>query len=128
MAESKTKDIAVKVETNFQEQDSQPEQDNYVFAYRVTIENQGDHTIKLLRRYWHITDSNSEKHEVEGEGVVGKQPVLEPGQSHQYVSGCNFQTDIAKMEGFFTMEKIANGEQFEVEIPEFYMITPYRLN
>lgn len=128
MAESKTKDVAVKVETHFQEQDSQPEQDNYVFAYRVTIENQGDHTIKLLRRYWHVTDSNTSKHEIEGEGVVGKQPVLEPGQSHQYVSGCNFQTDIGKMRGFFTMEKITNGEHFHVDIPEFYMIVPYRFN
>lgn len=128
MPESKTKDIAVKVETHYQDQESQPDLEHFVFAYRVTIENQGDHTIKLLRRYWHITDAKTYKQEVEGEGVVGRQPVLEPGQSHQYVSGYNFQTELAKMSGFFTMEKITDGEQFKVDIPEFLMMVPYRYN
>ena len=128
MVESKTQDISVKVETHYQEQESQPESDNYVFAYRVTIENHGNQTIKLLRRYWHITDSNTIKREVEGEGVIGRQPVLEPGQSHQYVSGCNFHTDIGKMVGYYIMEKISDGETFKVEIPEFNMIVPSRHN
>ncbi len=128
MAESKTKDITVKVETHYQEQDSQPDLSDFVFAYRITIENQSDHAVKLLSRYWHITDSNTLKREVEGDGVVGRQPTLEPGQSHQYVSGCNFRTDMAKMEGFFVMEKIHNGEHFQVDIPQFILAVPYRLN
>jgi len=128
MAESKTKDITVKVETHYQKTESQPERDNHVFAYRVTIENQGEHTIKLLHRYWHITDSDTQKREVSGEGVVGRQPVLEPGQSHQYVSGCNFRTDMAKMEGHFTMEKVLDGSHFQVDIPQFCLIAPNRYN
>jgi ApaG protein len=127
-AESETQDISVIVETSYHDHESQPEAGSYVFTYRITIENQGEHTIKLLRRYWHITDSNTLKQEVEGEGVVGRQPVLEPGEQHQYTSGCNLQTDIGKMEGFFTMEKVGSGEQFYVYTPAFQMIDPSRYN
>ena len=86
-AQSETKDVSIKVETSYHDHESEPETGSYVFTYRITIRNQGENTIKLLRRYWHITDSNAVKQEVEGEGVVGRQPVLEPGESHQYTSG-----------------------------------------
>jgi ApaG protein len=82
----------------------------------------------MTTNHWHITDSNTLKQEVEGEGVVGRQPVLEPGEQHQYTSGCNLQTDIGKMEGFFTMEKVGSGEQFYVYTPAFQMIDPSRYN
>ncbi len=127
-AQSETRDVSIKVETSYHDHESEPETGSYVFTYRITILNQGEHTIKLLRRYWHITDSNAVKQEVEGEGVVGRQPVLEPGESHQYTSGCNLQTDIGKMEGFFTMEKVGTGEQFRVYTPAFQMIDPSRYN
>jgi len=128
MPESKTKDISVRVENNFQEESSNPVKDHFVFSYRVTIHNLGEHTVKLLSRKWDIIDSNTQHRKIEGEGVVGRQPVLEPGQSHEYVSGCNFQTDMGKMKGHYIMEKVADGEQFDVDIPEFHMVAPYRLN
>ena len=75
-----------------------------------------------------ISDSNGEMRQVEGEGVVGQQPVLEPGQSHQYISGCNLKTNIGKMAGTYLMERIIDGKKFQVKIPEFTMIVPYKLN
>ena len=94
----------------------------------MTIVNQGEHTIKLLRIHWHISDAGYISHEVEGEGVVGQQPILESGDSHQYISGCNLKSGIGKMSGTYLMERIIDGKTFEVSIPEFTMITAERLN
>jgi ApaG protein len=91
-----TQGIKVTVETEYQPSYSSPSQYHYVFTYRITIENQSDFTIQLLRRHWHIHDAGFITREVEGEGVVGQQPVLEPGQSHQYVSGCNLKSGLVK--------------------------------
>ena len=123
-----TQGIKVTVETEYQPSYSSPSQYNYVFTYRITIENQSDHTIQLLRRHWQIFDAGLVKREVEGEGVVGQQPVLEPGQSHQYVSGCNLKSGIGKMKGVFTMEKLVDGKIIKVTIPEFTMVAPFKLN
>jgi ApaG protein len=128
MYKAVTNDIIVTVETFFQESASAPEANHYVFAYRILIENHSDFTIKLLRRHWYIIDSNGQLKEVEGEGVVGQQPVLEPEQKHEYVSGCELQSEIGKMHGTYLMEKQMDGTTFEVEIPEFVMVVPYRLN
>jgi ApaG protein len=128
MNKAVTNDIIVTVETFFQETASAPEASHFVFAYRILIENHSDFTIKLLRRHWYIMDSNGELKEVEGEGVVGQQPVLEPEQKHEYVSGCELQSEIGKMHGTYLMEKQIDGSTFEVEIPEFVMVVPYRLN
>ncbi|MBY0425440.1 MAG: ApaG domain, partial [Cytophagales bacterium] len=75
-----------------------------------------------------IVDSNGERREVEGEGVIGQQPLLEPGEKYSYVSGCNFKTTIGKMSGTYTMERILDGRAFIVKIPDFTMIVPYLLN
>lgn len=123
-----TRGIKVTVETEYQPAYSSPSQYHYVFTYRITIENQSDSTIQLLRRHWHIYDAGYTKREVEGDGVVGQQPVLEPGQVHQYVSGCNLKSGIGKMVGTFLMERILNGTQLTVDIPEFTMVAPLRLN
>jgi len=128
MYKAVTKDVEVSVETFFQESASQPDASRFVFAYRILIENHSEFTIKLLRRHWHIIDSNGELSEVEGEGVVGQQPVLEPEQKHEYVSGCELQSEMGKMHGTYLMEKQIDGTTFEVEIPEFVMMAPYRLN
>ncbi|QHL86173.1 Co2+/Mg2+ efflux protein ApaG [Nibribacter ruber] len=120
--------VNVLVTTNYLPDYSSPAQQHFVFAYRITIENNSEFTVKLLRRHWHIFDSNNEIREVEGEGVVGQQPVLEPGESHQYVSGCNLKTGIGKMEGTFLMERLVDGRQFYATIPEFTLIVPYKLN
>jgi len=123
-----TKGIKVSVETEYQPAYSSPSQYHYVFTYRITIENHSEYTIQLLRRHWHIYDAGFTQREVEGEGVVGQQPVLEPGQAHQYVSGCNLKSGIGKMIGTYLMERVVDGVTLQVNIPEFTMIAPLRLN
>ncbi len=93
-----------------------------MFAYRITIENHNNFSVKLQRRHWHIFDSNGSYREVEGEGVVGVQPILQPGERYQYVSGCNLRTEMGKMYGSYTMENLNNKKSFEVNIPIFEMI------
>jgi len=123
-----TEGIKVTVETEYQPDYSSPRQFHYVFTYRITIENHSNYTIQLQRRQWIISDSNNVVKEVEGEGVVGQQPVLESGQMHQYVSGCNLKTGIGKMKGNYTMERIIDGKKFKVNIPEFTLVVPYLNN
>jgi ApaG protein len=123
-----SKGVKVSVETEYQPAYSSPSQYHFVFTYRITIENQSEYTIQLMRRHWHIHDAGFLAREVEGEGVVGQQPVLEPGQSHQYVSGCNLKSGLGKMTGTYLMERIADGTQVLVNIPEFTMVAPIRLN
>ena len=123
-----TKGVKVSVETEYQPSYSSPSQYHYVFTYRITIENQTEFTIQLMRRHWNIHDAGFNQREVEGDGVVGQQPVLEPGQTHQYVSGCNLKSGIGKMVGTYEMERIVDGSKFEVNIPEFIMVAPLRLN
>jgi ApaG protein len=123
-----TKGIKVSVETEYQPSYSSPSQYHYVFTYRITIENQSEYTIQLLKRRWDIYDAGFNKREVAGDGVVGQQPVLEPGQLHQYVSGCNLKSGIGKMTGVYVMERVVDGVQLEVEIPAFTMVAPMRLN
>ncbi|GIV36243.1 MAG: protein ApaG [Cyclobacteriaceae bacterium] len=128
MVTQTTQGIKVSVETEYQPAYSSPSQHHYVFTYRITIENQSEFTIQLLRRHWHVHDAGFLKREVEGEGVVGQQPILEPGQWHQYVSGCNLKSGIGKMEGTYLMERIVDGTRFNVHIPPFALIAPFRLN
>ena len=101
---------------------------NFVFTYRIVIENHSNYTIQLLRRHWHIYEADGSISEVEGEGVIGQQPTIEPGNFHQYVSGCNLRTGIGKMRGAYLMERVLDGKQFQAIIPEFSMFVPFRLN
>lgn len=123
-----TAGVRVTVKTEYQPSYSNPLQEHFVFTYRIRIENNSENTIQLLRRQWFIFDTNATVREVEGEGVIGLQPVLEPGETHEYVSGCNLKTTIGKMVGTYLMERLIDGKQFHVEIPEFNLIVPYRLN
>lgn len=123
-----TKGIKVSVETNYQPEHSQPVHEHFVFTYRITIENNSSNTVQLKARHWDILDATYPKHEVDGEGVVGKQPILEPGEIHQYVSGCNLRSGVGKMKGYYIMERVMDGRLFNVEIPEFTMIAPFKLN
>ena len=123
-----TEGVKVSVETEYQPEYSSPSQYHYVFTYRITIENKSENTIQLLRRHWFIHDANTMLREVEGEGVVGQQPVMEPGQTHQYVSGCNLKSGIGKMRGTYLMERVVDGKTFEVIIPEFIMVVPFKYN
>ncbi|GGG56160.1 Co2+/Mg2+ efflux protein ApaG [Hymenobacter sp. 5516J-16] len=123
-----TQGVTVSVTTNYLPDYSSPGQEHYVFAYKIDIRNDSEYTVKLLRRHWYIYDANGVVREVEGEGVVGQQPVLEPGESHQYVSGCNLKSGLGKMRGTYQMERLMDGSEFTVEIPEFTLVVPYRLN
>ncbi len=123
-----TAGIKVSVETNYKSKQSHPFASHYFFAYRITIKNISDYTVQLKKRHWYIFDSNGIKNEVEGDGVVGVQPILVPGQSYQYISGCNLITDMGKMHGIYLMEREIDGKLFNVKIPEFLMIVPYKLN
>jgi len=120
--------IMVNVEVFYQPEYSNPMQSEFMFAYRITLENFNSFTVRLLRRKWHIFDSNGTYREVEGEGVVGVQPVLQPGKSYQYTSGCNLNTDMGKMKGIYEMEELDTFKKFQVQIPEFEMITPAKEN
>lgn len=123
-----TEGVKVSVETIYQPEYSNPANDHFMFAYKINIENVGNHSVQLMRRHWHIFDSNGTQREVEGEGVVGLQPVIEPGQSHEYVSGCNLKTDMGSMKGEYQMLRLYDETLFDVTIPEFYLIAPYKLN
>lgn len=123
-----TQGVKVSVETEYQPGYSSPHQLHYVFTYRITIENNSPYTVQLMRRHWYIHDANNVVREVEGEGVVGQQPILEAGQAHQYVSGCNLKSGIGKMYGTYLMERIMDGKKIKVRIPEFNMTVPFRLN
>jgi ApaG protein len=120
--------IEVSIETFFQKDYSNPLQNEYMFAYRITIENHNSYPVKLLRRFWEIFDSNSEHREVEGEGVVGVQPLIMPGKQYQYVSGCHLKSEMGKMQGFYTMQNVETKELIRVNIPAFKMIAPVKLN
>ncbi|MBH2003424.1 MAG: Co2+/Mg2+ efflux protein ApaG [Sphingobacteriia bacterium] len=120
--------IEITVETFYQADYSNPLKGEFMFAYRITIENHNKFTVKLLRRHWFIFDSNAENREVEGEGVVGVQPVLLPGENYQYVSGCNLKTEMGKMHGSYQMENENTKQLFSVNIPSFDLIAPSKLN
>ncbi|MHA4812611.1 Co2+/Mg2+ efflux protein ApaG [Flavitalea flava] len=128
MANKISDGVEVSVETFYQPDYSNPISGEYMFAYRITIENHNSFSIKLHRRHWHIYDSNGSYREVEGEGVVGVQPVLNPGERYQYVSGCNLRTEMGKMYGSYTMENLNNKKNFEVNIPIFEMVVPFKMN
>lgn len=118
-----TQGIKVSVETTYQAEFSSPHQHHFVFTYKVNIENNSSYTIQLLRRKWEIFDAGDSPKYVEGDGVVGLQPVLEPGQHHEYVSGCNLKSGLGKMKGLYVMEKLFDGKLIEVQIPEFQLIS-----
>ncbi|HMK04340.1 MAG TPA: Co2+/Mg2+ efflux protein ApaG [Ferruginibacter sp.] len=120
--------ITISVETYYQPDYSNPVNSEFMFAYRITIENSNTFPVKLLRRHWHIYDSNGSLREVEGEGVVGVQPQINPGESYQYVSGCNLRTEMGKMHGIYLMENISNKKTFDVAIPSFEMYAPFKMS
>ncbi len=128
MSTSISENIAVSVKVRFEEDHSFPVKQQYVFSYHISIENQGNATVKLLSRHWYIFDSNGQYTEVKGEGVIGVQPVIHPGQVHEYNSYCNLKTDMGMMWGNYLMKKLDDEKLFEVKIPEFQMITPNRMN
>lgn len=128
MVQKVTNDVNIVVETFYQPTQSRPLQSEYLFAYRITIENLGAVPVKLLRRHWHILDSNGDTREVEGEGVVGQQPTIQPGENYQYISSCNLSSDMGKMYGTYLMEDLFTKKKMNITIPEFHLIAPFKNN
>ena len=123
-----TEGIKVSVETTYQPEYSNPANEHFMFAYKIHIENLSHFSVQLLNRHWAIFDSNGSAREVAGEGVVGQQPIIEPGEFHEYVSGCNLQTEMGTMCGTYEMKRLVDDEHFEVNIPKFLLEAPYKLN
>lgn len=120
-----TQGIKVSVETAFQDKyDLDLTQDEYFFSYRITINNASVDTVQLLRRHWFIFDSRCQYREVEGEGVVGAQPVLLPSESFEYTSGCALQSTIGKMHGYYVFKSLVSNKLFKVDIPAFSLVFP----
>lgn len=128
MVTATTQGVKISVDTIYQDEYSNAANEHYMFAYRITIQNLSDVAIQLMRRKWYIFDSNGVNREVEGEGVVGVQPVIQPGEMYQYVSGCNLKTEMGSMKGHYEMIRLAENASFLVNIPEFQLIVPYKLN
>ncbi len=120
--------IKISVETFYQPEHSNPLNGEYMFAYRITIQNNNNFPVCLLRRQWYIFDSNGLLKEVEGEGVVGVQPVIQPAAQYQYVSGCNLKSEMGRMHGSYLMENLHSKKQFRANIPAFEMVAPFKNN
>lgn len=118
-----TDGITVRVAVNFLPEQSQPEAGKWFWVYHIRIENGGAERVQLMTRHWRITDGRGMVNLVDGEGVVGEQPVLDPGKSHDYVSGCPLTTPHGTMEGFYTFQR-ADGSLLEVRIPFFPLAAP----
>lgn len=119
-----TKSITVTVQPMYLEEQSEPAENHYVWAYHIRIENEGRETVQLINRYWRITDAQGRVQEVRGAGVVGEQPVLEPGESFEYTSGTPLATPSGFMGGSYEMETTV-GQRFEVTVPTFSLDSPY---
>ena len=124
MYERETRRIRVAVKPAYLDDQSDPDDDRYVWSYTVTIENRSEEPVQLLSRYWNITDGSGRVQEVRGAGVVGAQPVIAPGEKFQYTSGCPLETSSGCMSGRYQM-KSASGESFEAEIPAFLLESPF---
>jgi ApaG protein len=124
MYKTETRGGVIKVEPDFLEDESEPAEARFIWAYTIEIENTGDDTVQLLSREWEITDARGRTEIVRGEGVVGEQPVLKPGERFRYTSGAPLTTASGFMRGCYTMESSA-GDRFSAAIPAFALDTPY---
>ncbi len=127
MSHSSPHDIQIEVETMYVDTQSEPEDNRYVFAYTITIRNLGALPARLLRRHWLITDANGRVQEVYGEGVVGEQPYLRPGEGFRYTSATMIETPVGSMQGRYQMIS-DDGQSFYAEIPPFSLALPHTLH
>jgi ApaG protein len=121
--EKATEGIRVQVRPSFSLADSDPSDGTFVFSYTINVENESEDTAQLLFRHWHIHDAAGEDSMVDGEGVVGEQPILRPGESHEYRSYCVLRSPVGYMEGHYTFAR-PDGERFKVEVPRFDLSGP----
>ena len=120
---SNSYEIDIDVETSYMAEHSEPDEDRYVFAYTITLVNKGSISATLLSRRWVITDSENHTEEVEGDGVVGEQPTLQPGEGFRYTSGTVIETPVGTMHGIYRMVA-EDGQTFDTDIPEFVLSAP----
>ena len=123
MYQKETRAIEITVKPFYLEEQSEPDDSHFVFAYHIRIQNNGRDVVQLLNRYWQITDGRGRMQEVRGPGVVGEQPVLRPGEAFEYTSGCPLNTATGIMVGTYEMETL-DGERFDVDIPAFSLDAP----
>lgn len=123
-----TEGIRISVKSKYQDKYSNPDSSHFVFSYEITIENQNEFPVQLLRRHWNVFDSVGAVREIDGEGVVGQQPIIKPGERYTYESACNLTTTIGSMKGTYSMVRMIDDKLFAVEIPEFDLIVPFVLN
>ena len=124
MYDRTTRSILVTAKPIYLENESEPDDGRFFWAYTISIENRGQETVQLLTRHWQITDALGNKQEVRGDGVIGEQPVLEPGESFEYTSGTPLTTPTGFMVGSYNMQN-ESGERFDIAIPAFSLDSPY---
>jgi ApaG protein len=120
--------IKIEINTQYVLAMSKPEQGSFMFSYNISITNTSDYTVQLTKRFWRIFDSDYSLKYVEGAGVVGEQPILVPNQKFEYNSGCNLNSDMGYMQGYYTFVNTITNEEFKVQIPRFELIVPEKLN
>lgn len=123
-----SKGVKISVESIYTPELSNPFAWEFMFSYKITIENQNIFPIQITRRHWNIFDSDGSRREVDADGILGLVPIIDPGNSHEYVSGCNLHTEIGSMIGYYHAINIHTREKFKLEIPGFYLCTPFKLN
>ncbi len=128
MTKTITHGIEISVKCNYWPDQSSPKDNLYFFIYYITIQNNSKQAVQLIKRHWDIFDSNTEKRMVDGIGVVGETPILEPGEKYEYNSGCNLVSEIGYMKGYYTIKNMADQSEMEAEIPRFNMIVPAKMN
>ncbi len=128
MVQQVTSGIKISVDTNFEGVFYNNHKVNYAFGYRITIENQSKDAVQLNSRHWDILDALNTKEIVDGEGVIGKKPVLKPGESHTYNSGCLLNSPFGAMSGYYKMVNFSTTQYFKVYIPSFKLSAPFAIN
>lgn len=123
-----TEGVKISVTTHFRADFSKVNENVFFFNYRIEIENNNENTVQLLHRDWYIFDSLNEPTIISGQGVVGEQPILKPGQVFSYTSGCELNSELGQMKGFYTFKNQMTGELFQVIIPTFDLLYPGKMN
>lgn len=128
MTKTLTHDIEISVVSKYLPEQSSPKDNLYFFIYFITIENKGSQSVQLIKRHWEIFDSINDLRTVDGIGVVGETPVIEPGETFEYNSGCNLVSEIGYMKGHYIMKRLIDNSEINVTIPQFNLIVPAKLN
>lgn len=123
-----TAGILIKVSTQYRADISLPELPSYFFDYRIDIENRNPFSIQLMHRDWFVFDSLNATTHVSGDGVIGQLPIIEPGELFSYTSSCELKSEIGAMNGFYTCRNVDTNELFKVDIPNFELVSPFKMN